>query len=130
MDALRDITNEQRVAVETALKMESTKRIEFLRVEWHGCVHSNEFQLTRDIEKERTCYLRKIRTKNNFVPISFISNTCRILYIVHSQVTLGTAKKLRDIANEIIIDIVVYLTPDFRERIISNVVLQLNSIYR
>lgn len=37
---------------------------------------------------------------------------------------------LRDIANEIFIDIVVYLTPAFRERIIMHVSKQLNKMYK
>ena len=95
VDAIRSLTMEQRLAVEREQNIDSERRIEFLTVEWHGVVHSNEFNLTKDIE----------------------------------SVTLSNLKVFRDIANEIIIDIIVYMTPNFRERILTSVVRQLNKIY-
>ena len=95
VDAIRKLTTEQRIAIEKQDGVPSERRVEFLTVEWHGIVHSNEFNLTRDID----------------------------------SVTLSGLKIFRDIANEIIIDIIVYMTPNFRERILTSVVHELNKIY-
>jgi len=70
---MRKVVHEQRVILDKERGVETDKRTEFLAVEWHTCVHSNEFNLTRDL----------------------------------SLVTLPGIKFLRDIANEIFIDIVV-----------------------
>jgi len=93
---IREITHEQRVAVDKENGIETTKRVEFLCVEWHSCAHSNEVNLTRDLQ----------------------------------MVTPPGIKIFRDIANEVLIDIIIYLTPGFRERILRHVSKQMNKIYR
>ena len=96
IDSFRKLSLEQRLAVEKEEGYITEKRAEYLSIEWHGIVHSNELQLSKDLE----------------------------------TITLPGIKVLRDIANEIFIDIIVYMTPDFRERIIRHVCKQLNDTYK
>lgn len=93
--SIRKICHEQRIALEREKGLETTKRVEFITVEWHNCAHSNEVNLTRDLQ----------------------------------MVSLPGIKVLRDIANEVLIDVVIYLTPGFRDRILRHVSKQMNKIY-
>jgi hypothetical protein len=96
VQSIRNICHEQRTALEKEKGLETTKRVEFITVEWHKCAHSNEVNLTRDLQ----------------------------------MVSLPGIKVLRDIANEVLIDVVIYLTPGFRDRILRHVSKQMNRIYR
>jgi len=73
----------------------NVSRVEFIPVEWHACVHSEELALSNSIK----------------------------------NVTLNNIPLLRDFANEAILDVLLYLSPHFQNRIIREVCRKLNQVY-
>ena len=76
------------------------KRVEFLGIEWHDC----KFLILQDCH----CYF------HSSLSLGVHSSELNLTQDL-DLVTLPGIKILRDIANEILIDIVIYMTPDFRE---------------
>jgi len=97
INSIRKLSLEQRAALNKEKGLEcSNKRVEFLGVEWHNIAHSNEINLTRDLQ----------------------------------SVTLPGIKFFRDFGNEIFVDLIVYMTPEFRNRILSHVCKRISRIYK
>lgn len=71
-------------------------RVEFLPVEWFGCVHSDELDISKQI----------------------------------NNVTIRNIPMIRDLANDAILDVLLYLTPEFKHRINREVMRKLNAVYR